>query len=150
MKMKKKGFTLIEMLVVIAIIAVLVAIVIPTINTATVKAEAAANAANMRSAKAEIVTAMLSGDTVSNSHWTFTKSGTPEKITGVAVATGYTLPFDTTDVFQIVVNTDGTDVTVWLNGFDIDDYAAVAEKGGTLALTGQNTTRPDTVTVPST
>lgn len=46
----KKGFTLIEMLVVIAIIAVLVSIVIPTITSTTDKAKAAADAANLRSA----------------------------------------------------------------------------------------------------
>ena len=45
----KKGFTLIEMLVVIAIIAVLVSIIIPTVTAATTKAEAAADAANLRS-----------------------------------------------------------------------------------------------------
>ena len=45
----KKGFTLIEMLVVIAIIAVLVSIVIPTVTAATTKAEAAVDAANLRS-----------------------------------------------------------------------------------------------------
>ena len=45
----KKGFTLIEMLVVIAIIAVLVSIVIPVVGTATTKAEAATDAANLRS-----------------------------------------------------------------------------------------------------
>lgn len=45
----KKGFTLIEMLVVIAIIAVLVSIVIPVVGAATTKAEAATDAANLRS-----------------------------------------------------------------------------------------------------
>lgn len=45
----RKGFTLIEMLVVIAIIAVLVAIVIPTVTSATTKAKAATDAANLRS-----------------------------------------------------------------------------------------------------
>ena len=50
MKVNKKGFTLIEMLVVIAIIAVLVAIIIPTVSSATAKAKAAADAANLRSA----------------------------------------------------------------------------------------------------
>ncbi len=44
----KKGFTLIEMLVVIAIIAVLVSIIIPTVTAATEKAKAAADAANLR------------------------------------------------------------------------------------------------------
>ena len=60
-KMNKKGFTLIEMLVVIAIIAVLVAIIIPTISSATTKAKAAADAANLRSLVAEATTDMLSG-----------------------------------------------------------------------------------------
>ena len=55
-KMNKKGFTLIEMLVVIAIIAVLVAIVIPTVGSATEKAKEAADAANIRSAVAEVTT----------------------------------------------------------------------------------------------
>lgn len=45
----KKGFTLIEMLVVIAIIAVLVAIIIPITTAATDKAKAATDAANLRS-----------------------------------------------------------------------------------------------------
>ena len=47
--MNKKGFTLIEMLVVIAIIAVLVSVIIPTVTSATTRAEAAADAANLRS-----------------------------------------------------------------------------------------------------
>ena len=48
-RLNKKGFTLIEMLVVIAIIAVLVAIIIPVTVSATTKADAAADAANLRS-----------------------------------------------------------------------------------------------------
>ena len=47
-KYNRKGFTLIEMLVVIAIIAVLVAIIIPTVTSATTKANAATDAANLR------------------------------------------------------------------------------------------------------
>ncbi len=61
-KMNKKGFTLIEMLVVIAIIAVLVSIIIPVVSNSTIKAQAATNAANLRSMKAEIVTKILTND----------------------------------------------------------------------------------------
>ena len=50
----KKGFTLIEMLAVIAIIAVLVAIVIPTVTSATTKADAAVDAYNLRSVMGQL------------------------------------------------------------------------------------------------
>ena len=62
-KMNKKGFTLIEMLVVIAIIAVLVSIVIPTVSSATEKAKEAADAANIRAAIAEVTTNALANGT---------------------------------------------------------------------------------------
>ena len=48
-KKNQKGFTLVEMLVVIAIIAILVAIIVPTVSSATVKARYATDAANLRS-----------------------------------------------------------------------------------------------------
>ena len=60
-KMNKKGFTLIEMLVVIAIIAILVAIIIPAVSSSTDRAAAAADAANLRSAKAVIAVGQLEG-----------------------------------------------------------------------------------------
>ena len=58
----KKGFTLIEMLVVIAIIAVLVSIVIPTINSSTAKAKAAADAANLRTVLGQLNVFVASGE----------------------------------------------------------------------------------------
>lgn len=54
MKNNKKGFTLAELLVVVAIIAVLVAIAIPVFNGATEKAAKAADDANYRAAYASI------------------------------------------------------------------------------------------------
>ena len=66
MKMNKKGFTLIEMLIVIAIIAVLVAIVIPAVGNSTEKAKEAADAANIRSAIAEITTTALANGGVTD------------------------------------------------------------------------------------
>ena len=61
-KMNKKGFTLIEMLVVIAIIAILVAIVIPTVSNATTKAKEATDVANLRSYVAQYQVATVSND----------------------------------------------------------------------------------------
>lgn len=58
-KMNKKGFTLIEMLVVIAIIAVLVSIIVPVVGNSTTKAKAAADAANLRSVAASVAVEYL-------------------------------------------------------------------------------------------
>ena len=55
----RKGFTLIEMMVVIAIIAVLVAVIIPVVGNSTQKANAATNAANLRSVEGELTAMML-------------------------------------------------------------------------------------------
>ncbi len=55
----KKGFTLAELLVVVAIIAVLVAIAIPIFTSQLEKAREATDAANLRAAYAEVVTNQL-------------------------------------------------------------------------------------------
>ena len=55
----KKGFTLMEMLIVVAIIAVLVAIAIPVFNGALTKSKEAADVANIRAAYAEWQVKML-------------------------------------------------------------------------------------------
>lgn len=65
-KMNKKGFTLAELLIVVAIIAVLVAIAIPVFNAQLQKAKLATDTANVRSAYAEIVAdALGNGNTPS-------------------------------------------------------------------------------------
>ena len=82
MKMNKKGFTLIEMLVVIAIIAILVAIVVPTVTKATDKAKAATDAANVRAAMAEAQIYVLSNEISTTTAHTFTS--TEAKTVGTA------------------------------------------------------------------
>ena len=57
-----KGFTLAELLIVVAIIAVVVAIAIPIFTTQLEKAREATDVANIRDYYAEIATALLSGD----------------------------------------------------------------------------------------
>ena len=58
-KMNKKGFTLAELLIVVAIIAVLVAIAIPVFTKQLEKSRDATTMANLRSAYAEATTAYL-------------------------------------------------------------------------------------------
>ena len=61
-KRNKKGFTLAELLIVVAIIAVLVAIAIPIFTAQLEKSREATDLANVRSAYAEQVAAYLTAD----------------------------------------------------------------------------------------
>lgn len=63
-KLNKKGFTLAELLIVVAIIAVLVAVSIPIFTSRLEKSREATDIANMRAAKAAVVAAYLSDETV--------------------------------------------------------------------------------------
>lgn len=58
---KKQGFTLIEMMVVIAIVALIVAIVIPTVTVAIEKSRAVTDASNLRSLLAEANVVVFGG-----------------------------------------------------------------------------------------
>ena len=65
-KNNNKGFTLAELLIVVAIIAVLVAIAIPVFTTQLERARETADLANLRSAYGELVTEYLSRDLSTN------------------------------------------------------------------------------------
>lgn len=81
-KLNKKGFTLAELLVVVAIIGVLVAISIPIFTSQLEKAREATDEANLRSFYAECSAAALTG-VADNTDVTVTKNNT----TGVITAT---------------------------------------------------------------
>lgn len=66
-KMNKKGFTLAELLIVVAIIAVLVAIAIPVFTAQLEKSRQAATLANLRSGYAEATVSLLEQDLSGNS-----------------------------------------------------------------------------------
>lgn len=61
-RLDKKGFTLAELLIVVAIIAVLVAVSVPVFNGKLEKSREAADVANMRAAKAAVSADYLNGD----------------------------------------------------------------------------------------
>ncbi len=91
--LNKKGFTLAELLIVVAIIAVLVAIAIPIFTSQLEKSREATDAANIRDYYAEISVGLLDGSlnatkntmTVSGNK-TATATVTSGKITSVKVA----------------------------------------------------------------
>lgn len=114
-KLNKQGFTLIEMLVVVAVIAVLVSIIVPMVSLASDKAAAAADAANLRSAKATIAIGMLDGtyqdgDTI-----------TADEV-GVPVVSNYK-----SQAFQAEIK-DG-EVSVLYGTMDIAYLADIADNG---------------------
>ena len=84
-KTNKKGFTLAELLVVVAIIAVLVAISIPIFTTQLEKSRDAVTLSNIRAAYAQAQTAELteSSDTTNGVTYTKTANGSTVGVTGV-------------------------------------------------------------------
>lgn len=61
-KFNKKGFTLAELLIVVAIIAVLVAVSVPVFNSKLERAREATDIANLRAAKVAVSADYLNGD----------------------------------------------------------------------------------------
>ena len=61
-KKNQKGFTLMEMLIVVAIIVILIAIMIPTMTSTLEKAREATDAANIRASYAEAMIKYMDGD----------------------------------------------------------------------------------------
>ena len=138
MKMNKKGFTLIEMLVVIAIIAILVAVVVPAVSNSTIKAKAATDAANLRSVQSEINIAHLSSDktaqvTASNFTITYTDGKISAITTTASAPKSETLTGNPAMTIYYDLQTDSFGVAY--SGYSIDDLSKVANSG-TLAAAG--------------
>ena len=80
----KKGFTLAELLIVVAIIDVLVAVSIPIFTAQLSKARLATNQANARAAKAAAVAAYLENDSVGFVTYTIADGVASTATTGTA------------------------------------------------------------------
>ena len=126
-KSNKKGFTIMEMLIVVAIIAVLAAIAIPTFNGALTKSKEAADIANIRAAYAEVQVEVLTND-VSATETEFIKALTGKATGGTvgdvlnytgkytftaATTTGTVTPAKVTYTAEKLKNKDGTGNFTW-------------------------------------
>lgn len=135
----KKGFTLIEMLIVVAIIAILVAVSIPLVGTALERAREATDNANLRAAKAEALIMYMNDQTDATS----------------TIATGYW--YDINDgMFYSATETGHTKPTGAGNGYNQSTTATglptgTAAKGAIITVTiNAGTATPVTVAWTST
>ena len=118
-KFNKKGFTLIEMLAVIAIIAVLVAIIVPAVGSSTIKAKASTDAANLRSA--------LSAATIQYaSEGSVTAADIKVPASKVDSDYKYVLIYKNGDALEAYYTTAGTGATT---GMSIAELSTIAETG---------------------
>ena len=117
-KNNKKGFTLAELLVVVAIIAVLVAVSIPIFTAQLSKARLATNQANARAGKAAAIAESLTSTTAITSYTYDAKTGT--KSTGTAVTTAADL-----DITSWTTTTMGT-TTYYTWTYTLTDGAVTA------------------------
>lgn len=146
-KMKnKKGFTLMEMLIVVAIIAVLIVIAIPTFNNALAKSRAATDLANIRSGYASAqVRAMTEGLGATNTKTYTLKADGSVSAEGdtATTAADYTCKGDSKNVTEDTtvggVVTVGTGKTLnWTKGQEIT--YVVTETDGLFTVTITPTT----------
>ena len=127
----KKGFTLAELLVVVAIVGILVAISIPVFTAQLSKARKATNQANLRAAKAAAIADYLTEDVTYN--YDMTTGGVKvvgeNNVTQVASAE-VTIDSAASNVkytkisVKIDPQTSGSDATQTLDGAEITLYAA--------------------------
>ncbi len=89
---EKKGFTLVELLIVVAIIAVLVAIAIPIFTSQLERSRDSVTASNLRAAYAEAMADMISNGSSSSTQEVVCK-GTSAENNGDLSGEGKDLPF---------------------------------------------------------
>lgn len=84
----KKGFTLAELLIVVAIIAVLTMVAVPIFNTQLEKSKEETDIANLRSAKAAAVAAYLAEEAIGTHNFGVNASGTDDNTAYFDASTG--------------------------------------------------------------
>lgn len=120
-----KGFTLMEMLIVVAIIAILIAIAIPTFNSSLNKAKVATDEANIRSGYASVMAEILASSTpITDTNNTFTL-----KADGSVGATGND-DYKTKGKPSAAVDIGGHNVEAWEVNKSVTYTVANNDEGG--------------------
>ncbi len=131
----KKGFTLAELLIVIAIIAILIAIMVPVFGAQLNKARAAAELANVRAAYSELVAdAMLGTD----KDLTSTTDKVTVKLEDLGKALSYTGSKVTYTAADSTANTPGkieVEYEGYKGSFAIDSDVTVEQYNGNSTYT---------------
>lgn len=122
----KKGFTLAELLIVVAIIGVLVAISIPIFTSQLEKSREAVDEANLRSLYAETTAAVLTEDT---------KATTDIKDAKLTVVKGNDNVYTGTATLKLTQQKDGLTSGDSVNIGGVDVPSANWKKGGTMVIT---------------
>ena len=140
-KMKnQKGFTLMEMLIVVAIIAILIAIAIPTFNSSLNKAKVATDEANIRSGYASVMAEILASDTdipTGGASYTLNVDGSVTAVTPDASTTSgnsYETKGDATKVVTGKVSIGGIEVDPWGVGHNVTYTVNTADGGYNIAI----------------
>lgn len=107
----KEGFTLIEMLIVVAIIAILIAISIPVVNKSLEKARQATDNANGRSAKAAMLIEYMETEKSTEGYYDATKGQVANSNSGIK---GYgQTTANKNMIIKVGVNDEGEVSTTW-------------------------------------
>ena len=135
-KYNRRGFTLLEMLSIIAIVALLVSIAVPAVNQSSARAKAATDAANLR-----IVLGMLNTEVING-------NSTVEEI--IAAAEHPISKMDSDAVLCAVYDRPGFIDVYYVNGdkyYGLKYLSTMADKGPDVADSTVGTAKP---TIPGT
>lgn len=108
LRRNKKGFTLAELLIVVAIIGVLVAISIPIFTSQLEKAREATDLANVRAAYAEVTAEYLEDDTAHSEDVTATQKQAGWQGTNSGSVAGHTFSAKTSGSYTVSVDASGS------------------------------------------
>ncbi len=126
-KLNKKGFTLAELLIVVAIIAVMAAIAIPIFTAQLGKARAATDEANIRSGYANASANLLTSNPKDGTVWYLNNDGTVTEATATPT-TAYVTKGNAADL-GTAVNIGGNTTVTWTSGKSVTYTAKVPTTG---------------------